>query len=184
MRHPRIIQKEKCALLVIDIQGKILPVIFENERVIANSLKLINGFRIMNVPVFITEQYPKGLGQTDPRILSALSNVKPIEKMTFSCCGAVGLVNNLKENKIVQVAVCGIEAHVCVIQTVMDLIADDFQVYVASDAISSRRQFDYEMSLRRMGAHGAEISLTESILFEMLNVCGTDEFRAISKLIK
>src|ERR1035437_4537730 len=88
MRHNKIIQKEKCALLVIDIQQKILPVRFENERVVANSLKLINGFNIMNVPVFITEQYPKGLGHTDPRILSALANLKPIEKMTFSCYGA------------------------------------------------------------------------------------------------
>jgi len=184
MRHQRIIQKENCALLVIDIQEKILPVIFDNDRVISNSLKLINGFKILNVPVFITEQYPKGLGSTDSRILSALPDVKPIEKITFSCCGSEELVNNLRENNITQIAVCGIESHVCVVQTVLDLIANDFHVHVASDAVSSRKQFDYEMSLRRMGANGAEISLTESILFEMLNQCDTAEFRAVSKLVK
>ena len=184
MRHQRIIKKEKCALLVIDIQEKILPVIYEYERVITNSLKLINGFKIMNVPILITEQYPKGLGRTDSRILSAITDIKPIEKMTFSCYGSDELVNNLKEKDITQIAVCGIESHVCVVQTVLDLIANDFQVYVASDAVSSRRKFDFDMSLRRMGANGAEISLTESILFEMLNVCGTDEFRAVSKLVK
>jgi len=184
MRHQRIIKKEKCALLVIDIQEKILPVIYEYERVITNSLKLINGFKIMNVPILITEQYPKGLGRTDSRILSAITDIKPIEKMTFSCYGSDELVNNLKEKDITQIAVCGIESHVCVVQTVLDLIANDFQVYVASDAVSSRRKFDFDMSLRRMGANGAEISLTESILFEMLNVSGTDEFRAVSKLVK
>ena len=184
MRHPRIIQKEKCALLVIDLQEKILSVINNNERVISNSLKLINGFNIMNVPVFITEQYPKGLGNTDPRILSAMENIKPIEKMTFSCYGSEELVHNLHEYDIHRIVVCGIESHVCVIQTVLDLIFNKFQVFVASDAVSSRRQFDYEMSLRRMGANGAEISLTESILFEMLNVAGTEEFKAISKLVK
>lgn len=184
MRSPRLIQKEKCALLVIDIQEKILPVIFDNERVITNTLKLINGFKIMNVPVFLTEQYPKGLGRTDSRILSALPGVKPFEKMTFDCFGSEELVNTLKENNISQVAVCGIESHVCVVQTVLDLIANDFQTFVAADAVSSRKLFDFEMSLRRMGANGAEISLTESILFEMLNVCGTDEFRSVSKLVK
>jgi len=184
MRHQRIIQKENCALLVIDIQEKILPVINDSERIISNTLKLINGFKIMNVPVFLTEQYPQGLGRTDSRILSALPDINPIEKKTFSCYGAKEFVDKLKENNITRVALCGIESHVCVIQTALDLIANDFQVFIAADAVSSRKLFDFEMSLRRMGANGAEISLTESILFEMMNQCGTDEFRAVSKLVK
>ena len=184
MRHQRIIQKENCALLIIDIQEKILPIIYDSERIIANTLKLINGFKIMNIPVFITEQYPQGLGRTDSRILSVLPDVKPIEKMTFSCYGSKELVDKLKVNNIARVAVCGIESHVCVIQTALDLTANEFQVFVAADAVSSRKLFDFEMSLRRMGANGVEISLTESILFEMMNECGTDEFRAVSKLVK
>jgi nicotinamidase-related amidase len=94
------------------------------------------------------------------------------------------LFAELKEKNISQVVVCGIESHVCVQQTVLDLIANDFQVDVAADAISSRKQFDYEIALQRMRTNGAEVTTTESILFELLNVCGTDEFKAVSKLVK
>jgi isochorismate hydrolase len=104
--------------------------------------------------------------------------------MTFSCSGAGDLFERLRKDGIEQIAVCGIEAHVCVLQTVLDLQANNFQTHVAADAVSSRRKFDYETALRRMEKNEAEITLTESILFEMLNLCGTDEFRAVSKLIK
>ena len=107
-----------------------------------------------------------------------------IHKMSFSCLGAGDLFEELKSKNIRQVVVCGIESHVCVMQTALDLIANDFQVQVAADAVSSRRKFDYEIALERMRSNGAGITLTESILFEMLNVCGTDEFKAISKLVK
>ena len=183
-RHPKILQREKTALLVIDIQERILPVIHEHERVVENALKLINGFKIMDVPIYFTEQYPKGLGPTEPRIKSALEERGAIHKMSFSCFGAGNLFEELKSKNIQQVVVCGIESHVCVMQTTLDLLANDFQVQVAADAVSSRRKFDYEIALERMRSNGAEISLTESILFEMLNVCGTDEFKAISKLVK
>lgn len=183
-RHPKILQRENTALLVIDIQERILPVIFEHERVVENAVKLINGFKILNVPVYFTEQYPKGLGPTEPKIKSALGNAEAIQKMSFSCCGAGNLFDELKSKNIKQIVVCGIESHVCVMQTVLDLIANGFQVQVAADAVSSRRKFDYETALRRMENNGAEITLTESVLFEMLNVCGTDEFKAISKMVK
>jgi len=183
-RHSKIFQRDKSALLVIDIQERILPVIYESERVMENTLKLINGFKILNAPIFFTEQYPKGLGPTEKRINSALENIEAISKMSFSCYGAGNLFNDLKEKGVKQVAVCGIESHVCVMQTVLDLIENDFRVHVAADAVSSRRKFDYEIALKRMENNCAEITLTESILFEMLNVCGTDEFKAISKLVK
>lgn len=183
-RHPRILQRENSALLVIDIQERILPVIFEYERVVENTLKLINGFKILSVPIYFTEQYPKGLGPTESKIKTALDNTEAIQKMTFSCSGAPGLFQDLKRKRIKQVVVCGVESHVCVLQTVLDLLAEDFQVQVVADAISSRRKFDYEIALRRMEYKGAEITLTESVLFELLNVCGTDEFKAISKLVK
>ena len=183
-RHPKILHIENAALLVIDIQERILPVIFEHERVVDNTLKLINGFKILNVPVYFTEQYPKGLGPTEPKIREALGNADAIQKMTFSCFGAGDLFDKLKLKKNQQIIVCGIESHVCVMQTVLDLLAVGFQVQVAADAVSSRRKFDYEVALRRMENNGAEITLTESILFEMLNVCGTDEFKSISKIVK
>lgn len=183
-RHPQILDRTKAALLVIDVQEKILPVIYEHERVVENVLKLINGFKIMGIPIFITEQYPKGLGPTETKIKEVLGNVAAIQKMTFSCYGTENLFNELKQKNIRQIVVCGIESHVCVIQTVLDLIANDFQVYVAADAVSSRRKFDYEMALRRMEINGAEITLTESALFELLDTCGTDEFKSVSKLVK
>lgn len=183
-RHPKILQRENTALLVIDIQERILPVIFEHERVVANALKLINGFKIMNVPIYFTEQYPKGLGPTESRIKSTLDNAEAVQKMSFSCFGAGNLFDELKSRNIEHVVVCGIESHVCVMQTVLDLMANDFKVQVAADAISSRRIVDYEIALKRMGNNGAEITLTESVLFEMLNVCGTDEFKAVSRLVK
>lgn len=183
-RHPKILQIEKTALLVIDIQERILPAIFEYERVVENALKLINGFKILKVPIYFTEQYPKGLGPTESKIKSALEEKEAIQKMTFSCYGAGNLFVEMKNKGIEQVVVCGIESHVCVLQTVMDLLAQDFQVHLAADAVSSRRKFDYEIALRRMESNGAEVTLTESVLFELLNICGTDEFKAVSKLIK
>jgi len=183
-KHPQILQREKSALVVIDIQEKLLPVIYESDRVVENAIKLINGFKILNSPIYITEQYPKGLGPTDSRIKSALEQRTAIHKMSFSCFGADNLFEELKSKKVKQIVVCGIESHVCVMQTSLDLLANDFFVHVAADAISSRRKFDYEIALERMRSNGAEITLTESVLFEMLNVCGTDEFKAISKLVK
>ena len=183
-RNPKILLREKTVLLVIDIQERILPVILDYERVVENTLKLINGFKILGLPIFYTEQYPKGLGPTESTIKAALGRDEAIQKMTFSCYGAGNLFADLKKGGKEQVVVCGIESHVCVLQTVMDLLENDFQVHVASDAVSSRRKSDYETALRRMDKNGAEITLSESVLFELLDICGTDEFKAISKLVK
>ncbi len=183
-RHTNIFQKENSVLLVIDIQEKLLPVIYESERVVANTIKLVNGFKILDVPVFYTEQYPKGLGPTAPAIKETLGDSEPITKMSFSCAGAGDLFELLQKKNIETVLLCGIESHVCVMQTALDLLANDFKVKVAADAVSSRRKFDYEVALSRIAYNGAEVTLTESVLFEMLNVCGTDQFKAISKIVK
>ena len=184
MRHPNIVLRENTALLVIDIQEKILYAMHEGERVVQNTLKLINGFKILKAPIYFTEQYPKGLGTTESRIREALADQEAIQKMTFSCYGAENLFDELEKKNIQKVVVCGIESHVCVLQTALDLAANEFQVFVAADAVSSRRKFDYEIALKRMERNKVEITLTESVLFEMLNVCGTDEFKAVSKLVK
>ncbi|HOI30394.1 MAG TPA: hydrolase [Melioribacteraceae bacterium] len=183
-RHSRILKKDKSALIVIDIQERILPVIFESGRVVQNSIKLIKGFRTLNLQVYYTEQYPKGLGPTSSFVKEALESANAVEKLSFSCAGAPGLFDELKAKGVEQVVLCGIESHVCVLQTALDLIAAGFQVQVASDAVSSRREFDYNIALKRMNSNGAEITLTESVLFELLEVCGTDQFKTISKLVK
>jgi isochorismate hydrolase len=183
-RFDKLLTVEKSALLVIDIQEKILPVIKDYQTVVSNSLKLIRGFKILDLPVFYTEQYPKGLGNTLPELKSELEGAEFFEKMSFSCGGAENLFSKFKELNKTQIIICGIEAHVCVQQTVLDLLSNQFQVNVAADAVSSRKEKDYLIALDRMTKHGAEITTTESILFELLNICGTDKFKQVSKLVK
>lgn len=183
-RNPIILRKEFSALLIIDLQEKILPVIRNADNVIENTIKLIKGFKTLQLPIYYTEQYPKGLGPTSSRILSELDGYHAIQKMSFSCFGAENLFNQLRQNKLTQIVVCGVESHVCVQQTVLDLLANEFQVNVAADAVSSRREFDFLIALERMRTLGAEITTTESVLFELLEVCGTPEFKEISKIVK
>ena len=184
IRNSKILRRDSTALLIIDIQEKILSAMRSPEMVVNNTLKLIKGFKVLNLPIFYTEQYPKGLGPTSAQLLEELHGLSSIQKLTFSCFGADNLFARLIDNKISQVVVTGIESHVCVQQTVLDLLANNFQVNVPADAISSRRELDYNISLMRLAKHNAEITTTESVLFELLNVCGTDEFKEISKIIK
>lgn len=183
-RHPIILKKETSALLIIDLQEKILPVIHNVDIVIENTIKLIKGFKTLNLPIYFTEQYPKGLGPTSSKILTELQGYNALQKMSFSCFGAEDLFNELRSRKLHQIVVSGVETHVCVQQTVLDLLSNDFQVNVVADAVSSRREFDFQIALERMRTLGAEITTTESILFELLEVCGTPEFKEISRIVK
>ncbi len=183
-RNKIILSRKKSALLLIDIQEKILAVMNNPEQVVTNSLKLIKGFKTLNIPIFYTEQYPKGLGSTAEPLLHELEGLSPIQKMSFSCSGAGNFFTRLIDNNVSQVVIAGIECHVCVQQTALDLIVSGFQVDVAADSVSSRKEIDYRIALDRMRAHKIEISTSEAILFELLNVCGTDEFREISKIIR
>lgn len=182
-RNPKILDRTKSALLVIDIQERILSVMQRHELLIENTLKLIKGCKTLSVPVYYTEQYPKGLSET-AKVLKEELEGTAIQKMSFSCSGAGELFDEFKKNGYSQIIVCGIESHVCVQQTVLDLLANDFQVDLAADAVSSRKDTDYKIAIDRMRANGAEVTTTESILFELLNVCGTDEFKTVSKLVK
>jgi nicotinamidase-related amidase len=183
-RFNKLLLPQTTALLIIDVQERILPVINNYQNVIQNVLKLIKGFKVMNLPIYYTEQYPKGLGPTASEIKNELTDAEYFEKMSFSCFGATDLFSKLKEKNLTQVVVTGVEAHVCVQQTVLDLLENDFQVNAAADAVSSRRESDYKIALDRMRVHGAEITTAESILFELLNVCGTDTFKQVSKIVK
>lgn len=183
-RFSKLLKPEQTALLIIDIQERILPVINNHQLVVDNTLKLIKGFKVLSLPIYFTEQYPKGLGPTTRSILDELGDFKPFDKMSFSCSGAGDLFEEFQKQNLSQIVVCGIEAHVCVQQTVLDLIENESQVNVAADAVSSRKEMDYQTALERMRVHGAEITTTESILFELLNVCGTPQFKEISKIVK
>jgi nicotinamidase-related amidase len=183
-RNPVLLDRKRTGLLVVDIQEKILAVMAHPDRVVKNSVKLIKGFKTLGCPIFITEQYPKGMGKTAKPIKDALGDVKIPDKLTFSCCGVEGLTRSILSKRIDQIVLCGIESHVCVWQTAMDLLYKDFNVSVVSDALSSRKDEDHEAALGRMGLHGIEVTTTETVLFELLKEAGTDEFKVISKLVK
>ena len=167
-----ISRKESCLSLIT------------HQQVVDKYLKLIKGFKVLNLPIYFTEQYPKGLGPTISSITEELGELKPFDKMSFSCSGAGDLFDEFKKKYLSQIVVCGIESHVCVQQTVLDLVENGIQVNLAADAVSSRKEIDYNISLERMRHHGAEVTTTESILFELLNVCGTPQFKEISKIVK
>lgn len=182
-RYSKLLDRNKSALLIIDVQERILGVMHKKDFFLENLIKLVKGIKVLDLPIFVTEQYPKGLGETTPELKKELEN-KPIQKMSFSCFGAENLFQELINKNISQVILCGIESHVCVQQTALDLVENGFQVNLAADAVTSRKIFDYETAIERMRSRGIEVSSTESILFELLNVCGTDEFKAISKIVK
>ena len=183
-RFNKLLTSDRTGLLIIDIQEKIIKVINDYETVIENTTKLIKGFKVLGLPVFYTEQYPKGLGPTVESIRTELHSNELYQKLTFSCYNAGNLFSELKRKGITQVVVCGIESHVCVQQTVLDLLANDFQVNLVADAVSSRKIKDYKISIARMRHYNAEITTTEAVLFELLNECGTDVFKQISKIVK
>ena len=178
------ITKDHTVGLVIDIQERLLPHIAGHEVLLKNVETLILGLNALEVPVMITEQYRKGLGETVPAIQEALQYFEPMEKMTFSCCDDPHFIVRLNNMAKKNVIVCGIESHVCVLQTVIDLLESGFQPVVVKDCISSRKPLDKEIAVRRMSREGAIITSYESILFELARISGTDTFKTISKLVK
>lgn len=183
-RHPMLLEKKRTGLLVIDIQEKILAVMDQPERVVENTVKLIKGFKILQLPIFVTEQYPQGLGETVAPIKEVLGEVEIKEKLSFSCCGIEGFTRSLRSQKIDQVVLCGIENHVCIWQTAMDLVHEDFVVAVVRDGVSSRNTIDCEAALNRMIYQGINVTTTEMVFFELLREAGTDEFKEVAELIK
>lgn len=172
---PRL-DRSNAVLFVIDVQDKLMPVISNHAAIERNIERLIRGAKILGVPIVVTEQYVKGLGHTVAPLRDALAgDYKPIEKACFS---------GFRPLDRKQVIVAGIETHVCVYQTVSDLLANGYDVTIVSDAVSSRTEENKDIALRRMLADGAKLSSTEMVLFELTAVSGTDEFRSISKLVK
>lgn len=173
---------EECVLVVIDLQEKLMKVMPDREEVVRNTLILLELANQFQIPVVVTEQYPKGLGPTVPEITSQLKGNRLLEKITYSACPE--LVDQLKETGRGQVVVVGSETHICVYQTVRDLLAADFKVQVPCDAVCSRRTLNYENGLSLMRELGAVITNTETLVFDMLKKAGTKEFKVMSALVK
>jgi hypothetical protein len=178
------ILKENTLGLVIDYQERLLPHICENQQLLANTTVLIEGLLALEIPLFVTEQYRKGLGITTPEIRNLFSPFNPMEKVSFSCCDDQGFGKALAETGKKSVVICGIEAHVCVLQTAIDLMENNYVPVVVADCISSRKLPDKQTAIKRMRQEGIIITSYESILFELCRVAGTGQFREISKLVK
>lgn len=183
-RNYRRIEKRASGLLVIDIQERLLPSIFEKERVVRNTVLLIRGMQILGRNILVTEQYPRGIGPTVPEIAAALEGFKPLEKVSFSALGADGFDRAFAKMGATEVVLCGIEAHVCVAQTCLDLLDRGLRVFVVNDAVSSRTPENWKSGLERMHNAGAVLVSTEMILFELLERAGTAEFKQLLPLLK
>jgi nicotinamidase-related amidase len=171
-----LLARDRAALVVVDVQDAFRP--YESFASVAeNCAKLLRGARILEVPRLVSEQYPKGLGHTAPEV--GLEDEQPIEKSVFSLARAEGFDLAGRDQAIV----CGIETHVCVSQTVHDLLEKGVEVHVPADAVGSRHALDYERGLERLERAGAVVSTVESVLFELLERAGTPEFKAVQKLI-
>jgi nicotinamidase-related amidase len=178
------IRRNQACILVVDLQVKLLPSIFRQQRVVENTRRLVTAAALLQVPVLATEQYRNGLGETAPKVAAAIEGFAPMEKLAFSACAAAGFRPALKAKNVPSVVICGIEAHVCVLQTCLDLLEDGFNVFVVADAISSRTAENRQLALERMRDAGATIVSTEMVLFELLEKAGTAEFKKIITLIK
>ena len=178
------LDKEKALLVVVDIQERLAVAMKKRKKVEANTSILIKAAEIMDIPVIVTEQYPKGLGHTTDHVKEALSKPEPIEKITFSCCGEDSFTKAVKDSGKTHVILCGMETHVCVWQTCLGLLDSGYIVHLASDATSSRSKDNYLAGVGLMRDAGAVISSTETICFQLLVRAGTEEFKKVSKLVK
>jgi nicotinamidase-related amidase len=181
----QILSAERCVLLVVDIQEKLLPPIFEKERLLKNAQLLTRLALLLNIPILSTTQYARGLGPIVPEIQSLLE--KPsIDKQSFSCfgsdafCSAVSAIPGQQNT----VLLCGMESHICVMQTALAALRERYLVHVASDAVSSRTEWNWKVGLERMRQAGAVISSTEMMIYELLRESGTESFKQMLKLLK
>jgi nicotinamidase-related amidase len=179
-RSPELMTAADTGLLVVDVQEKLVRAIADGSRVVFNVRRLIDGAEVLGVAVVATEQYPQGLGPTVPELAERLGKVP--SKLTFSCGGCPEIFTDLESRDIHKLLLCGLEAHVCVQQTALDLLASGWRVYVAVDAVGSRFEIDYRTALGRMDSAGATLTTTEAALFEWCRVAGTPEFKEISRL--
>ncbi|MGA7080152.1 MAG: hydrolase [Terriglobales bacterium] len=182
----RPLEAEQCALIVVDMQEKLLPPIWEKERLVRNVQLLIRLAGILKIPSLVTTQYAKGLGNTVPEIASLLPSNPPIDKLMFSCFGSDAFCSLLKRlpGQRTTVLLCGMETHICVMQTALGALREGYLVHVASDAVSSRTELNWRVGLDRMRSAGAILSSTEMMIYELLRSSGAPAFRELLPFLK
>jgi len=182
----RPLEAEQCALIVVDIQEKLLPPIFQKEQLLRNSQLLIRLAGILKIPTLLSTQYAKGLGNTVPEISSLLPDTPAIDKQMFSCFGSevfCSLLKRLPGNRNT-LLLCGMESHICVMQTALGALREGYLVHIASDAVGSRTEWNWKIGLERMRAAGAVISSTEMMMYELLRSSGVIAFKEILPYLK
>jgi len=182
----RPLEAEQCALVVIDIQEKLLPPIFQKEQLVRNSQLLIRAAGILKIPTLVSTQYAKGLGATVPEIASLLSGTEAVDKTLFSCFGSDVFCSLLKRlpGQRSTLLLCGMESHICVTQTALGALRDGYIVHVASDAVSSRTEWNWKIGLDRMRAAGAVISSTEMMIYELMRSSSSAAFKELLPHLK
>lgn len=182
-----LIDRRKATLLIVDVQERLLPAMAEREEVERRCLTLLKAAKALDVPVTVSEQYPKGLGRTVPGLAAELGNAPVFEKLAFSCWRDPAMKDHMIAHHEAQrplVILAGIEAHVCVMQTAADLSAAGFGVFAVADAMSSRASSSHALALDRIRQSGAAVVNTEMVAFELLGQAGTPEFKALSALVR
>ncbi len=182
----RSLEPEQCALIVVDIQEKLLPPIWEKERLVRNAQLLIRLAGILKMPALVTTQYMKGLGNTVPEVAALLPETPSIDKLMFSCFGSDVFCSLLKRipGQRTTVLLCGMEAHICVMQTALGALREGYLVHVAADAVSSRTELNWRIGLERMRAAGAILSSTEMMIYELLRSSGAPAFKELLPYLK
>jgi nicotinamidase-related amidase len=183
-RHP--LEAQQCALVVIDIQEKLLPPIFQKEQLVRNAQLLIRAADILKIPALVSTQYAKGLGETVPEVASLLAGTAAIDKTLFSCFGSEVFCDVLKRlpGKRNTLLLCGMESHICVTQTALGALREGYLVHVASDAVSSRTEWNWKIGLERMRAAGAVISSTEMMIYELMRSSSSAAFKELLPHLK
>jgi nicotinamidase-related amidase len=179
-----MLEIQNSCLVVVDVQGKLAQLMFDKESLFKNIRILIQAARILDIPILWCQQVPEALGPTVPEIAELLAGEEPIDKACFSCCGDERFTAELNALGREQVLLCGIEAHVCIYQTAMDLMEGGLDITILADAVSSRTEQNKETGLDRLSAEGASISSTEMVLFELLKTARHPQFRDIARLVK
>jgi nicotinamidase-related amidase len=179
-----MITTEDTALVLIDVQEKLVPAMHNKEALLDNLKKMVQGARILGLPILLTEQNPAGLGPTVPEIAELLPDEKPVSKFSFSSCGTEQFIEELKAVKRQNILIVGMEAHVCVYQTAADLVNLNYDVQVVADAVASRTLENKKIGLQKSKAAGAGITSTEIALFELVKIAKGDKFKEIIKIVK
>ncbi|MFH1402750.1 MAG: hydrolase [Candidatus Altiarchaeota archaeon] len=178
------ISKEDSILVVVDVQEKFEAVIHEWDYMLENIIKIIRGFSAMELPIIVTEQYPRGLGKTVREVSEALGEFSPVEKTCFSCMGEPEFREKLKSFGRKNIILCGIESHVCLLNTTLDAIAEGYNVHFIVDAISSRKAVDHGITVERVNQAGAFLASAEMVLFQLLKDAKSDEFKKVSRIVR